>query len=109
MKGLDNFKIQHKCSNCDLRAAGFFCNLSESALQTFELLKISSAYPKGSTLFMEGQPSNGIYMLCQGRIKLSTGSRDGKVIILRIAEAGEFLGLSEAFSDSFYEATSLVL
>ena len=58
---------------------------------------------------MEGQPSNGIYMLCQGRVKLSTCSRDGKVIILRIAAAGEVLGLSEAISDSIYESTAEVI
>ena len=57
---------------------------------------------------MEGYPSNGVYMLCQGRIKLSTSSRDGKVIILRIAEAGEVLGLSATISDSNYEATAKV-
>jgi CRP/FNR family cyclic AMP-dependent transcriptional regulator len=83
--------------------------LSEFSLQTFESLKITNAYPKGATLFMEGQPSNGIYMLCQGRVKLSTCSRDGKVIILRIAEAGEVLGLSAAVSDLNYEATAEVL
>ena len=109
MKAINNLKIQHKCLGCELRSANFFCNLSESSLQTFESLKITNAYPKGATLFMEGQPSNGIYMLCQGRVKLSTCSRDGKVIILRIAEAGEVLGLSATVSDSNYEATAEIL
>ena len=109
MKAPSNLKIQHKCLECRLRAANFFCSLSESALQTFEALKITNVYPKGATLFMEGHPSNGIYMLCQGRVKLSTCSRDGKVIILRIAEAGEVLGLSAAVSNLNYEATAEVL
>ena len=109
MKALNNFKIQNKCLDCEMRAANFFCNLSQSFLQTFESLKITNAYPKGATLFMEGQPSNGIYMLCQGRVKLSTCSRDGKVIILRIAEAGEVLGLSATVSDSDYETTAEVI
>lgn len=109
MKSLSNFKIQHKCLDCRLRAENFFCDFSESSLQTFSSLKISSAYPKGATLYVEGQPSTGIHMLCQGRVKLSTCSRDGKVIILRVAEAGEVLGLSETVSDSVYEATAEVL
>lgn len=92
-----------------MRTEKFFCNFSAPSLQIFASLKISNAYPKGSTLYVEGQPSNGIYMLCQGRVKLSTCSRDGKVIILRIAEAGEVLGLSETVSDSVYEATAEVL
>ena len=106
MKVLKNLRIQNKCGNCDLRSDNFFCNLSEANLQIFDSLKTTSYFPKGSTLFVEGQPSNGIYMLCEGRVKLSTCSKDGKVIILHIAEAGEVLGLSATFSDSIHIATA---
>jgi CRP/FNR family transcriptional regulator, cyclic AMP receptor protein len=109
MKKLKDFNVQHKCLECSLRSTNFFCSLTESSLQIFEAMKITGVYPKGATLFMEGQPSNGIYMLCQGRVKLSTCSRDGKVIILRIAEAGEVLGLSSTVSDLNYETTARVL
>lgn len=109
MKDLNNFKIQPRCPNCKLRSNSFFCNLLEAGLQNFESLKITNTYPKGATLFMEGQPSNGIYILCRGRVKLSTCSRDGKVIILHIAEAGEVLGLSAAVSNSVHVATGEVL
>ena len=109
MRVPNNLKIQQKCLNCELRTESFFCSLSQPVLQIFESLKITNAYPKGATLFMEGHPSNGIYVLCQGRVKLSTCSRDGKVIILRIAQAGEVLGLSATVSDLNYEATAEVL
>jgi CRP/FNR family cyclic AMP-dependent transcriptional regulator len=109
MKALNNFKTQHKCLDCEMRSANFFCNLSPTALQIFESLKITGAYPKGATLFMEGHPSNGIYMLCQGRVKLSTCSRDGRVIILRVAEAGEVLGLKATVSETTYGATAEVI
>jgi CRP/FNR family cyclic AMP-dependent transcriptional regulator len=92
-----------------MRTDNFFCNLPESDLKIFESLKITNAYPKGSTLFMEGQPSNGVYMLCQGKVKLSTCSKDGKIIILHIAEAGEILGLSPTVSDSVHVATAEVI
>jgi CRP/FNR family transcriptional regulator len=88
--------------------ADFFCEFSTASIEAFQSLKITNAYPKGTTLFNEGQPSHGIYMLCQGRVKLSTCSREGKVIILRIAEAGEILGLSATVSDSVYEVTAEV-
>lgn len=109
MKGLPNFKIQHRCHDCKMRSAGFFCDLSEPALRSFESVKITNTYPKGGTIFVEGQPPSGVYVICQGRVKLSTCSRDGKVIILRIAEAGEVLGLSAAVSNSNCEATAEVL
>jgi len=109
MQTLNNLKIQHKCSDCEMRSNNFFCNLQNSNLKIFESLKITNAYPKGSTLFMQGQNANGVYVLCQGRVKISTCSRDGKVIILHIAEPGEVLGLSSAVSNSVHIGTAEVL
>jgi CRP/FNR family transcriptional regulator len=109
MKIVPKMKIEHKCENCELRSESYFCNLREANLKVFETLKITNAYPKGSTLFMQGQPSNGVYILCQGRVKLSTYSKDGKAIILHIAEAGEVLGLSSTISESNHIATAEVL
>lgn len=109
MSGLKNLKVQQKCSGCEIPAGGFFCNLKESTIRILDALKISNLYPRGSALFIEGQPAQGVYILCHGRIKLSTCSRDGKVIILQIAEAGEVLGLSAVISDSAFEATAEVI
>jgi CRP/FNR family transcriptional regulator len=88
---------------------GFFCNLKEATIHNLEALKITNLYPRGSVLFIEGQISQGVYILCQGKVKLSTCSRDGKVIILQIAEAGEVLGLSAVVSGAAYEVTAEVI
>lgn len=109
MKVLHDLRIQDKCQECDLRRKGFFCQLSTADLQDFESLKVTKAYPKGTMLFVEGQPSNGVYMLCQGRVKLSTCSQDGKIIILEVAEAGDILGLSAAVNGDDHETTAEVL
>ena len=109
MKGLHDLQVRDKCQECDLRRKGFFCQLSEKDIQGFESIKVTKAYPKGTMLFVEGQPSNGVYMLCQGKVKLSTCSRDGKVIILEIAEPGDILGLSAAVNRADYETTAEVL
>jgi CRP/FNR family transcriptional regulator len=109
MSVLKNLKVQQKCDGCQVPAGGFFCSLKESTMKNLDALRISNLYPRGSVLFIEGQPSQGVYILCQGRIKLSTCSRDGKVIILQIAEAGEVLGLSAVISGSNYEMTAEVI
>lgn len=70
---------------------------------------ITHSYTRGTTLFAEGQLANGVYVLCSGRVKLSTYSVDGKAIIIRIAEAGEVLGLSANISGIAYEATAQVV
>ena len=109
MKGLHDLRIQDKCQECDLRRKGFFCQLPTADLQGFESIKVTKAYAKGTMLFVEGQPSNGVFMLCQGKVKLSTCSRDGKVIILGIVGSGDVLGLSAAVNGEDYETTAEVL
>jgi CRP/FNR family transcriptional regulator len=55
---------------------------------------------------MEKQESRGIFMLCEGQVKLSVSSSEGKTLILRIAKAGEVLGLMAVLGRTNYEATA---
>jgi CRP/FNR family transcriptional regulator len=57
-------------------------------------------------LFVEGQLPRGVFLLCSGKVKLSTSSRDGKVLILKMAAPGEMLGLSAVISGAEYELTA---
>ena len=77
-------EITEKCVICKLRDSGFFCDLPKGTLQELERIKYASAYPPGAVLFVEGQAPRGVYIICSGRVKLSTTSRDGKTLILRI-------------------------
>jgi CRP/FNR family transcriptional regulator len=65
-----------------------------------------SILPSGAILFVEGQAPRGLFILCTGRVNLSTTSREGKILILKSAEAGEALGLSATVSGLGYEATA---
>jgi len=78
-------------------------------LKSFEALKYATVYPKGAVLFVEGQSPRGVFLLCSGRVKLTTCSSDGKAIISRIAEGGEVLGLSATVSGRPYMATAETL
>jgi CRP/FNR family cyclic AMP-dependent transcriptional regulator len=104
--GLD---IIESCFTCTLRAERILCDLPTAALQSFEAITYASAYPKGAALFVEGQSPRGIFVLCQGRVKLSFSGPDGKTMILKIAEPGEVLGLSAAVSGKAYELTAETL
>lgn len=99
-------QVTESCLICKLRHAGFFCELPKPSLEELEKIKYASAYPQGSILFVEGQAPRGVYIVCSGRVKLSTTSRDGKTLILRIAEAGEVLGLHATVSGKSYELTA---
>ncbi|HBR58744.1 MAG TPA: Crp/Fnr family transcriptional regulator [Blastocatellia bacterium] len=109
MKIQNSFQARQNCPVCDIRSSGFFCDLASSALSAFSAVTIPNTYPKGSLLFLEGQASNGVYVLCKGQVKLSICSPAGKSIILRIAEPGEVLGLNAAVNDTLLDSTAEVL
>ena len=98
--------IVESCASCTLRERKSFCRLSSACLASLDKLKYATAYPKGALLFLEGEAPRGLFVLCQGRVKLSISGSDGKTLILKIAEAGEVLGLAAAVSGKPYEATA---
>ncbi len=87
----------------------FFRHLSPNALKSFEMLEHPSVYPANAVLFMENDTPRGVYVLCEGRIKLSISSSDGNKLILRVAEAGDLLDMTAAVSGSPYEMTAETL
>lgn len=103
-------ELAESCLGCKLRASGFFfCDLPERALEALDRIRHPTVYPKGAVLCVEGEHPRGVFMVCQGRVKLSTSSADGSVLITRIAEAGEVIGLSAAISGRPYEVTAETL
>lgn len=106
MKTPYGLKIIDTCTECTCRAAGFFCGLSPEVLKALDQVSQHSVLPAGAILFVEGQTSRGMFVVCSGRVKLSTTSREGKVLILKTTEAGEVLGLSAAISGMNYEMTA---
>lgn len=102
--GLD---IIDNCSECTHTTThGLFCGFSPSALQSLNDVSHKSVLPAGAILFVEGQAPRGMFILCSGEVNLSTTSREGKILILKTAFAGEVLGLSAAISGSGYESTA---
>jgi CRP/FNR family transcriptional regulator len=97
------------CHTCPLRRPGWFCHLSPDVLHSFSASSHLSSFPGGAILFVEGQMPRGAYVLCAGRVKLSTTSKEGKVLVLKIAAAGEVIGLSALVSGDAYEITAETL
>jgi CRP/FNR family transcriptional regulator len=93
------------CVGCHLHKSGFFCDLSPESIAAFNRIKHAAVFPEHAVVLAEGQKPCGIFMLCQGRAKLSTTSREGKTLIVRIAEPGEVLGLHAVMTGGPYELT----
>lgn len=91
---------------CTLRKNGFFFQLSSDLLRSFSASSHLTTHPGGAILFVEGQMPRDAYVLCSGKVKLSTTSREGKVLILKMVEPGEVIGLSAVISGDAYEVTA---
>lgn len=83
-----------------------FCSLKGEARVHLDGLGMEVSYTRGSRLFAEGERSKCVFFLMSGRVKLLVTSREGKMVILRIAEAGQVLGLSAALSGNDHEVTA---
>jgi CRP/FNR family cyclic AMP-dependent transcriptional regulator len=95
--------MPQSCLDCALRPERLFCDLPASTLTAFNALK---SKPRNTVLFREGQPARAVFVLCEGRAKLSVCSESGKRLTLRMAGPGEVLGLSAALSGSDHEVTA---
>lgn len=106
MRAPYGLNILDNCLTCSVREEHLFCNLSIHAGQRLNEIKSTAVYPKGAMLFIEGQQPRGVFVLCAGKAKLSTSSREGKTIITKLSDSGDVLGLNSVISDRPYEVTA---
>ena len=89
----------------ELGSDSFFSGLSQPSLEELNRIKHTSSYPEGAIVLMEGQAARGVYIVCQGRVKLMTTNSEGKTLIVKIAQPGEVLGLQSVVTGNPYELT----
>lgn len=97
------------CLSCEFRPDRIFCDMPADSLRAFDEIRMVAAYPRNTILFSEGKAVRGIYLLCDGRAKLSICAETGKRLTLRVAGPGEVLGLGAALSNTPYEITAELL
>jgi len=97
------------CTGCKARSAHAFCNLPGFALSELERLSFTVSYPEQAILFSEEQPCKGVFLVCTGKVKLSTRALDGKEFMLRAAASGDILGLSAAVTGRTYQFSARTL
>jgi CRP/FNR family transcriptional regulator len=80
----------------------------ESLLNEFRASNASnlnSVHGRGVVLFAEGEPVRGVYILRSGRASVSISSSEGRVVMLRVARAGDVLGLNSVLRNGSYDTT----
>ena len=107
--GMASFQSHHPpedCLTCEHRHLRMFCNLTPEALTDYDGIGIMMSHARGAKLFSEGDPARNVFVICFGQVKISSTSRDGKTMILKIAGPGDVMGLSAVLANVPHEVTA---
>jgi CRP-like cAMP-binding protein len=80
------------CQQCTVRRLTCIADLASDELVDFQACAVTGLYKPRQVVFHEGAPAAGLYVLCQGTVKLYRSDRFGRDFIIDVATAGAFLG-----------------
>jgi len=87
-----------------LKKSLLFSGLDEVNLVEVASIATRRSIAKGETLFVEGEPANGFYLLARGGMKLCKLSPDGREKVLHFVHPGETFAEAAFFGDGRYPA-----
>jgi CRP-like cAMP-binding protein len=76
-----------------------FKDLKEESMQELHRITSMQDIPKNQPIYFPQEPSNSIFFLKKGRVKLSRTSSDGKEMILALVNMGEVFGEMAFFDE----------
>lgn len=83
-----------------LKHIRLFDDLSPVEMQEMERITRMEEVKKRQPLYLTGDPSNNVYLLKQGRVKISNTAPSGKEVTFDIIEPGEVFGELEVLEDA---------
>ncbi len=86
------------CETCPNREFSDICEIVPPSEEPFGLIKRRAMYQPGQHVFYEGHVALGLYILCQGRVKLTRLNRKGQQRLVGILDSGQLLE-KQAFQD----------
>jgi CRP-like cAMP-binding protein len=75
-----------------LRSIPLFSHVADSDLEQIASHLIERRYPRNTTIVEEGLPGDYMYIIREGRVKVTKLSEDGREKILAFFEPGHFVG-----------------
>ena len=87
-----------------LKKSLLFSGLDDENLTEVAAIAGRRLFTKGETLFAEGEPANGFYLLASGGMKLCKVSPDGREKVLHFVHPGETFAEAAFFGDGRYPA-----
>lgn len=93
-----------------MKCLPFVRQVSSAFLDKLESLAASKKLALGSILFLDGEIADQVFLIEQGRVKLTKTTLDGKELTLQVFGPGELVGFSGLFESSLtYTMTACML
>ena len=75
-----------------LRTVPIFSELSEVDIQALARLTTRRRYPKDTVVFFENEQGDTLFMILEGRVRVTILGDDGREVILSVLSPGDFFG-----------------
>jgi len=75
-----------------LETVSLFKEIPSQYLEELEKLAVTRKYPKNTILVTEGDDSNHMYIIREGKVSVYLSDEDGKQVILNYMQEGEYFG-----------------
>jgi CRP/FNR family cyclic AMP-dependent transcriptional regulator len=79
-------------STAVLKAVPLFTSFPEDQLRMLTTVVTRRSLPRSTTVMASGDPTDSLYIVLSGRLKVMMSDAEGKEVILSILTAGEFFG-----------------
>jgi CRP/FNR family transcriptional regulator len=71
------------------RQVPYLQEVSAAALADLALVAVRQSFAQGQMIFLEGEPTNGLYLVEQGTVKICRFAADGREHILHLVHSGD--------------------
>lgn len=86
-----------------------FAGLGEAQLGDVQALGVRRRIAAGTSLFLEDAPATTLYVLLDGRVRVTRSAHGGQLVVLHFAHAGDVLGCAILGGARAYPGTAEVL
>jgi CRP/FNR family cyclic AMP-dependent transcriptional regulator len=92
-----------------LRNVALFSQLPEAQLALLTRVVGRKSFARSSTIIAAGDPSDALYIVISGRLKVMMSDDEGREVILAILGSGEFFGEMALLDDETRSATVIAM
>lgn len=98
-----------ECNHCSIRQDSIFSALNSEEVSELQKEKSHLIFNYGELIFKEGQFPSGMYIVTNGKVKVSKYGFEGREQIMRFAKEGDILGYRAMVSEEKYSCSALAV